>query len=656
MLSVGPSLADGAFGRRHVDSSHVKAWRWVHFVAAVALLSFCAVALGSTAGPNAGPSAAGDFRCRGAIATIVGTAGDDRIIGTSHDDVIVARSGNDFVRARGGDDKVCDNDGRDHVLLGPGDDEAGGGDGSDRLEGGGGADWLAGRNGNDQIHGGSGADRIVGERGNDRLRGDAGRDNIGGGPGTDNCRGGPGRDRIRSCETGEGEPAVDRPPVAADDTDATSEIAAKEVAVLANDSDPDGDALSVASIDSGSTTGQIAISSDARSIRYDPNGRFSSLAPGESATDSFRYMLSGGTNIATVIVTIAGVDTAPTAAGDTRTVSEDDAPQMVDVLANDTDPDAGAAKTIQSVTQPPNGTVAITGGGTALTYEPDPDYCNSPSLSSPTDNFTYTLAPGGSIGSVATTVTCENDAPVLSVAASTLAYSEGDGAVLVDGVLSATDIDSANLSGATVAITGGFDAAEDELEYTNQNGITGTYDSGTGVLTLDGSASVANYQTALRSVRYSNSSDTPSTATRTVSFEVTDSSSAPSTTDTRDISVAATNDAPTVGTSAGTTPYTEGGAATAVDGALTVADVDDTNLEGATVRLSTGFQSGDVLALAEPARDHRFLQQRHRRTDAEWLDHEGRLRNRAARDHVPGRDRRPRYLEDGRVQGERRQR
>ena len=43
---------------------------------------------------------------------------------------------------------------------------------------------------------------------------------------------------------------------------------------------------------------------------------------------------------------------------------------------------------------------------------------------------------------------------------------------------------------------------EDVLGFTNQNGITGTYSNSTGVLTLAGSASVADYQNALASVTY----------------------------------------------------------------------------------------------------------------------------------------------------------
>jgi VCBS repeat-containing protein len=581
-------LADGGRPRRKSVGWRAGARRVAHLAIAVGLLSFCAVALGS----NAKTSKTSDYRCRGAIATLVGTAGDDRLVGTSHDDVIVARSGNDVVRARGGDDKVCDNGGTDHVLLGPGEDEAGGGSGSDRLDGGSGDDWLAGRNGNDRITGGAGADRLIGELGNDTLRGNSGPDNLGGGPGTDNCLGGPGRDRIRTCETGETRETADRPPVAADDTDSTGEVTAKDLGILANDSDPDGDPLRVASVDTTGTTGAVSITGGGTGIRYDPGNHFASLAPGESATDHFTYTLTRGTAPATVTVTVAGVDTMPTANGDGRTVTEDDSAQLIDVLANDTDPDGGAAKHIQSVTHPANGAVTVTGGGTLLTYEPFTNYCNSPSFG-PTDNFTYTLD-GGSTTTVVVAVTCVNDAPQLA-SDSTLGYLEGEGAKPVDTGYSISDSDSASMQSATVAITNNFDSAEDSLEYTDQNGIAGNYDPGTGVLTLAGTASVEDYETALRSVAYRNSSDTPSTATRTVSSEVTDSSGAPSNTTNRDIAVTPTNDAPVAGTSGGSTSYTENAASVVIDNAVTVADPDDANIESATVSITGGFNSGDVL-------------------------------------------------------------
>ncbi len=61
------------------------------------------------------------------------------------------------------------------------------------------------------------------------------------------------------------------------------------------------------------------------------------------------------------------------------------------------------------------------------------------------------------------------------------------------------------------------------------------------VLTLTGSASVADYQAALRSITYANLSDHPSTITRTVRFNVNDGS-LDSTVVTRDIQIVAVND------------------------------------------------------------------------------------------------------------------
>jgi Cadherin domain/Bacterial Ig domain/Bacterial cadherin-like domain len=192
------------------------------------------------------------------------------------------------------------------------------------------------------------------------------------------------------------------------------------------------------------------------------------------------------------------------------------------------------------------------------------------------------------------TVTPVNDHPVVFMTVTDLVYTEGDGAVVIDSGLTVTDPDS-TIQGAAVWIQEpAFDSAEDELGFTNQNGIFGSYDDSTGVLTLTGTASVANYQAALRSVRYANSSDNPS-GTKIASFQVTDSSGGASTEVIRDIDLYGVNDAPVVTTSVGSTAYTEGAAGVAIDGSLTVADPDDTNIESGQVRVSSNFQSGDDL-------------------------------------------------------------
>ncbi len=72
----------------------------------------------------------------------------------------------------------------------------------------------------------------------------------------------------------------------------------------------------------------------------------------------------------------------------------------------------------------------------------------------------------------------------------------------LDGSLTVSDVDNTSLAGATVSIGAGF-LNGDTLNFTNQNGITGSYNTATGVLTLSGTASVADYQAALDSITFS---------------------------------------------------------------------------------------------------------------------------------------------------------
>src|SRR6185295_10944806 len=105
--------------------------------------------------------------------------------------------------------------------------------------------------------------------------------------------------------------------------------------------------------------------------------------------------------------------------------------------------------------------------------------------------------------------------------------------------------------------------------------------------TLTGTDTVANYQAALRSVTYADTSDNPSAAPRTVTIIANDGTldSAPAT-DT--INVTPVNDAPQV-VAGHTLNYTENQAATAFDPAITVSDVDSTNLTGATVHITGNY-------------------------------------------------------------------
>jgi hypothetical protein len=93
----------------------------------------------------------------------------------------------------------------------------------------------------------------------------------------------------------------------------------------------------------------------------------------------------------------------PIAVDDSAIVIEDSSANAIDVLANDTD-----AGSVQLTSDPANGTAAITGGGTGISYSPDAGYCNDPG-GAPEDGFTYTLN-GGSTATVSMTVTCVDDA------------------------------------------------------------------------------------------------------------------------------------------------------------------------------------------------------------------------------------------------------
>jgi hypothetical protein len=108
-----------------------------------------------------GPALAASPRCQGVKATIVGTAGNDRLAGTSGRDVIVAGAGADRIVAGGGNDLVCGGTGDDTILGGGGRDRLFGDDGFDVLKGDDGADVLNGGLGVDGCYAGAGGASIV---------------------------------------------------------------------------------------------------------------------------------------------------------------------------------------------------------------------------------------------------------------------------------------------------------------------------------------------------------------------------------------------------------------------------------------------------------------------------------------------------------------
>src|SRR5205814_659323 len=202
-------------------------------------------------------------------------------------------------------------------------------------------------------------------------------------------------------------------------------------------------------------------------------------------------------------------------------------------------------------------------------------------------------------------VTAVNDVPVLTAGA-TLAYTEQATAAIIDNSITLSDPDDTQMASANVSI-GNF-VAGDILSFTNTANITGSYNSATGILTLTGVDSNANYQAALRSIKFSSTSDDPTAnntkPSRTISWQVTDANSdaagaANSLAVTSTINVAAVNDAPVL-TAGATLAYTEQATAAVIDNSITLSDPDDTQMASASVSIGN-FVAGDILSFTDTA-------------------------------------------------------
>ena len=214
-------------------------------------------------------------------------------------------------------------------------------------------------------------------------------------------------------------------PVAMDDKASVDEDGSVKIDVLSNDSDLDGDSLSVTEVGQPAN-GSVSINADG-SVSYTP-------AEDYNGSDSFTYTISdgnGGTATATVYVCVKPVNDAPVATDDNAETSED-APVVIDVLSNDSDPD-GDALSIDSFEQPANGTVVQNAGGT-FSYTPNADFNG-------TDTFTYTVTDGNGGTSTATVqvvVASVNEAPDANKDKATTEEGES---VVIDALANDTDPD-----------------------------------------------------------------------------------------------------------------------------------------------------------------------------------------------------------------------
>jgi len=154
--------------------------------------------------------------------------------------------------------------------------------------------------------------------------------------------------------------------------------------VLANDSDPDGDALSLVSVGTASS-GQVEVAGGV--LVYTPTAGF-------IGSDSFSYTVDdgfGGQAQANVSITISEPNENPVAADDSASTVAGEA-VAIDVLANDSDAD-GDTLSVVSFSQPGNGSVSQ--DGNVLVYTPADGFTGS-------DSFTYGIADGRGGEAVAT--------------------------------------------------------------------------------------------------------------------------------------------------------------------------------------------------------------------------------------------------------------
>src|SRR5205085_2253839 len=135
--------------------------------------------------------------------------------------------------------------------------------------------------------------------------------------------------------------------------------------VLANDSDPDGDALT-ATLVAGPAHGALAFRSDGSFVYTPDDGFVGTDTPTYQATDGGLESL-----VTAVTLAVGHVNQAPVAQDDAYTVKEG-SPLTVagpGVLGNDSDPDGDALAAVL-LSAPANGTASLEPDGT-LDYTPD---------------------------------------------------------------------------------------------------------------------------------------------------------------------------------------------------------------------------------------------------------------------------------------------
>ncbi|MGQ4646911.1 Ig-like domain-containing protein [Lyngbya aestuarii] len=174
------------------------------------------------------------------------------------------------------------------------------------------------------------------------------------------------------------------PPTAENDSIITDQNTPVNISVLDNDTDIDGDALTI-TIATSTNNGTVVVNDNGTAI--DPNDDFVIYTPNQDyiGSDSFTYSVNdgkGGTATATVSIGVnTPVNNLPQAQDDSVTTKENEA-VVITVLDNDTDEDNDTL-TLAAVTSGTNGTTTVNNDG-SITYTPNTGFFGS-------DTFEYTV-------------------------------------------------------------------------------------------------------------------------------------------------------------------------------------------------------------------------------------------------------------------------
>lgn len=202
---------------------------------------------------------------------------------------------------------------------------------------------------------------------------------------------------------------------------------------------------------------------------------------------------------------------------------------------------------------------------------------------------------GGASSGTSFTIVIQNIPPIVSAPSTVASYLENDSPLLLVPALTLTDEDDTELDGATVTMSS-FVASEDVLSVTLSGGITSSFDPTTGKLTLTGAASLAQYQNALRTLNYFNSSDNPSISSRTIEIVVNDGLD-DSNIHSLTLTIQSVNDPPVISAPVNLFAYAN---LMQVNDAISIVDVDHLTLTSASVTLSNNFLSTeDALLYAD---------------------------------------------------------